>query len=274
MEKIIVTKASGEQAPFVASKLKNSLRKSGADAKTVNEIIEEVKGQLYMGISTKIIYKKAFDLLKEKSGSFAARYKLKSAILELGPTGYPFEKYFAEVLKFNGYKVKIQELIRGNCANHEVDILAEKDKKIVVVECKFHSERGNKSDIKIPLYVHARYEDIKKKIAKNNPKDIEGWLVTNTRFTSDASKYGTCVGLKLISWDTPENDSLRNMIDQASLHPITSLSTLTNYEKQAILDRGIVLCLELSENPDILSEVAIPNVRAKKIVQELRELCN
>lgn len=273
MEKIIVTKASGEQAPFVVSKLKSSLKRSGASNKDISEIIEQVKGKLYMGISTKIVYKKAFDLLKEKSPTFAARYKLKTAILELGPTGYPFEKYFAEILKSDGYKVKIQQQMKGNCIDHEVDIVAEKDKKTIVVECKFHGERGNKSDVKIPLYVQARFEDIKKKWkSKNNSKDFQGWLVTNTRFTSEAVKYGTCAGLKLVAWDSPEKGNLKEMIDKSGLHPITSLSTITNYEKQGLIDRDIVLCRQLGEHPEVLSELAIPNVRAKRVLHELKGL--
>lgn len=275
MEKLIVTKASGEQAPFVVSKLKDSLKGSQADSKVIGEIIEEVKGQLYAGISTKILYKRAFDLLKNKSGTYAARYKLKTAILELGSTGYPFEKYIGEILKANGYKVKINERMKGQCIDHEVDIVAEKDKKMVVIECKFHNERGNKSDVKVPLYVHARFEDIKKKwtdSSKNKAKDFQGWLVTNTRFTSEASKYGNCVGLKLIAWDTPEKESLKRMIDKSGLYPVTSLSTITNYEKQGLLDRDIVLCREVGENPAVLTEISIPNVRVKRILQELKGL--
>ena len=271
MEKIIVTKASGEQVPFSVSKLKSSLKKSGAGSKAINEVVEDLKDLLYDGISTKIIYKKAFDLLKQKSTTYAARYKLKTAIFELGPTGYPFEKYLGEILKFNGYTVKVNTPVKGKCITHEVDVVAEKDNKKILIECKFHNERGDNSDVKVPLYVQARFDDIKNG-SKGGGNDIQGWLVTNTRFTSDAEKYGGCVGLKLIGWDSPGKESLSQMIDKSGLYPITSLSTITNYEKQGILDRDIVLCRELGDNPEILADLAIPNVRAKRVMQELKGL--
>ena len=41
----------------------------------------------------------AFNLLKANSKFVAAKYQLKRAIMELGPSGYPFESFISEVLK-------------------------------------------------------------------------------------------------------------------------------------------------------------------------------
>ena len=102
---ILVTKASGDKIPFIEDKLRNSLIRSGANEKQINEIFNEVSSQLYEGISTKKIYRLAFNKLKDRSKHLAARYHLKQGIMELGPSGYPFERFIGEILKQQGYSV-------------------------------------------------------------------------------------------------------------------------------------------------------------------------
>lgn len=63
---IEVIKHSGERATFSIEKLKSSLRKSGAEEVLVSEIANNVRDELYQGISTKEIYNRAFALLKKK----------------------------------------------------------------------------------------------------------------------------------------------------------------------------------------------------------------
>ena len=102
-----VTKNSGEQAEFSRNKLRRSLEKSGASKQDIQYIISEIEKMLYPGITTKEIYKKAFSLLRKKARPYAAKYKLKKALMELGPSGFPFEKYLAEVLRHEGYKISV-----------------------------------------------------------------------------------------------------------------------------------------------------------------------
>ena len=119
-------KASGEVTDFSSDKLKESLVRSGADARTVNSIIETVERELYQGISTKEIYNRAFVLLKKHKSIYASKYKLKRAIYELGPTGFPFERFIAAVLKYSGYEVSVGEIMQGKCVTHEIDVIAKK----------------------------------------------------------------------------------------------------------------------------------------------------
>ncbi len=135
----IITKASGAQVPFSSEKLRTSLQRSGAKDEDIHSIITEVKNQLYPGIPTKKIYKLAFGLLKKVSKPIAARYRLKNAIMELGPSGFPFEKYFSEILKHQGYAVKVGEIVAGHCVKHEIDVIAEKGNDYLMIECKYHN---------------------------------------------------------------------------------------------------------------------------------------
>ena len=50
---ITITKASGVQDIFSSEKLRASLKKSGADENTVENILFEIESILYDGISTK-----------------------------------------------------------------------------------------------------------------------------------------------------------------------------------------------------------------------------
>lgn len=271
-----ITKSSGEQTAFNPEKLRHSLHRSGASESMVNEVIHEVEKHLFEGITTKIIYQIAFGLLKKYSRHSAAKYKLKRAIMELGPSGFPFEKFVAAILNQQGYAVKVGEIVKGQCVNHEIDVIAEKDNQHFMIECKFHNRNGNVCDVKIPLYIYARFKDVElqwKNIPGHGTKFHQGWVVTNTKFSEDAIQYGVCAGLNLLGWDFPHKKSLREIIDDSGLYPVTCLTTLALHEKQLLLDRGIVLCKEFCDNPMWLSAANIPTERRDIIMNEAHALC-
>lgn len=271
-----VIKASGERMPFDKSKLIHSLQKAGANDQIIDSIMNEIVLLLHENITTREIYKLAFSKLKKKTPSFAAKYKLKKAIFELGPSGFPFEKFVSEILKKEGYKTQTGILVRGRCVNHEVDVVAERDNEHYMIECKFHGVQGNVCNVKVPLYIHSRFMDVEqmwKEKPGHETKFHQGWIVTNTKFTLDAIQYGKCSGLNLIAWDYPRENGLKDRIDRLGLHPITSLTTLTLHEKSKFLEREMVLCMELCKHPELLGEIGINEQRHKKILHEAHELC-
>ncbi|TNJ45218.1 restriction endonuclease [Tamlana fucoidanivorans] len=272
-----IVKTSGEKVKFSLEKLKASLSRTGADHKLISEIIDKVKDELYNGISTKEIYNRAFSLLKQEESCFASKYKLKKAIYELGPTGFPFERFISAILKYSGYTTQVGKIIQGQCVTHEIDILAHKNQKTILVECKFHGEEGINCNVKIPLYIHSRYNDVKKHWNTNQKyetKLTKGWVVTNTRFTLDAIAYGQCAHLYLLSWNYPPNNGLKDRIDRLGLYPITVSTLLSQREKQFLLSRDIVLARELLEDNLYLDDLEISEIRKKKILKEISTLCN
>ncbi len=273
-EEIFIEKSSGEGEKFSISKLHNSLKRSGADKLTINKIINVVRDELYQGISTKEIYNRAFALLKKNKPIFASKYKLKNAIYELGPTGFPFEKFIGALLEFSGYSIQIGAILQGKCVTHEVDVIAKKNEEHIVAECKFHSDRSKKCDVKVPLYIHSRYQDIllNYKNSKNCPN--EGWVVTNTQFTKDALIYGKCSGLHLLSWDYPLENGLKDRIDRLRLYPVTVSTLLTMREKQFLLSRDIVLLRQLLKDDFYLDHLGVSEKRKEKIFKEINMLCN
>ena len=276
MDKLIIIKASGEKVPFSNQKLHHSLKRSGANEETISNVMNEIESMLYEGITTKKIYQIAFGLLKKSTKPFAAKYKLKQAIMELGPSGFPFEKYIGEILKYQGFKVKVGEIIKGHCVNHEIDVIAEKDDEHFMIECKYHNTSGYTCDVKIPLYIQARFKDVEKQwmqLPGHKTKFHQGWVVTNTKFSGDAIQYGLCAGLHLIGWDFPKGESLSEQINDSGLYPITCLTTLTAKEKQLLLESKIVLCKEICNNSKLLSIAEIPGQRINLIMNEAHALC-
>lgn len=274
---IEVLKSTGERMKFSMDKLRNSLKRSGADHELVEGIVAKVKDEVYEGITTNEIYNRAYALLKRKKSVFASKYKLKKAIYELGPTGFPFERFVAAILKYSGYQVEVGVVLKGLCVTHEIDVLAEKNNSVTIIECKFHNDKSLNCNVKVPLYIHSRYNDVHGQWLNNKKekKKLEkGWVVTNTRFTEDAIKYGTCADLHLLSWDYPKNEALKDRIDRLGLYPITVSTLLSNREKQFLLNRDVVLCRQLLKDKFFLDHLGISENRKTKILDEIGQLCN
>ncbi|WP_339724840.1 ATP cone domain-containing protein [Maribacter stanieri] len=275
-DSINIVKYSGDVVPFDVDKLINSLRRAQASEELIQQIVEQVEDQIYDGITTKKIYQMAFKILKGKSRVSASKYKLKKALMELGPSGFPFEKLVGKLLEYEGFATKVGVIVQGKCVQHEIDVIAKKDDTHHMIECKYHSDQGRFCNVKIPLYIHSRFLDVEKQWERqkgHEDKLHRGGVYTNTRFTTDAVQYGKCVGLLLTSWDYPMGNGLKDRIDKLGLHPLTALTTLTKAEKTKLLDTGIVLCKELHEKPVILKQIGIDKKRHKKILEDSEELC-
>ncbi len=278
VESSTVIKSSGMQVDFELNKLKNSLEKSKASKEVIADILNTIVAEYYDGISTNEIYQKAFAMLRSKERHAAGRYKLKKAIAELGPTGFPFEKYVGELFRTQGYLVKVSQIVPGECVYHEMDVVATNQSEKIMVECKFHSDPNRNSDVKTTLYIYSRFEDIKanyETTEEGKRLKFAGYIYTNTRFTKDAVQYATCKSMNLVSWDFPQQGSLRQLIDVAGLYPITCLTSLTDHEKKKLLEMEVVLTKDLCSSSSLLHKIGIrTSKRYQAILDEASALCN
>jgi hypothetical protein len=264
-----VIKATGEKEPFNESKVKISIQRAGIPGELETQVVEHVKSKLYENIPTSEIYHHITEFLEKSSSYGKAKYSLKQSIMDLGPTGYPFEDFVSEILKANGYTTKTRSLLSGKCVTHEIDVVAQKQSEKIMVEAKFHNEPGIRTEVHVALYTKARFDDLKDKYNLS-----EGWIVTNTKVTSDALAYALCENLKIISWSYPEKDSLRDLIERFNLHPMTVLTTLSQNQKQQLLENHIVLCKEILEQPSVLDLIGIVENKKKEILEEIKAICN
>jgi len=273
-----IIKASGEKEKFQEEKLYRSLKNSGIQPALAGKVMKEVKKKIYSGIPSAKIHGYTACYLNRENPAFAARYNLKRAIMDLGPTGYPFEKYVAEIFNAYGYRTRVGQVVRGNCVSHEVDVVAEKENRHFMVECKYHNGGGIRSDVKVALYVYARFLDIKKvweKFPRHKNFFHQAWLVTNTKCTSQAIRYAKCVGLKIISWHYPKNESLEYIIEKKALYPITTLPNLSWRVKESLVANNIVLVEDLARRPigEIIKLTGFKEPLAQKLQSQARNLC-
>jgi hypothetical protein len=269
---IMVLKASGEYEPYDEKKVRTSLRRAGAEEDIINKIIETLEPKLYDRIKTREIYDHIFLMLQKFRNIVAAKYQLKNAVMQLGPSGYPFEKFMAGILAETGYDVEVGRIIMGRCVQHEIDITALKKDEIAMIECKFHNRPGTKLDVAVMLGAYARFLDVKQTTFnfKGQQKHFNiGWAITNTKITTEVVKYADCVGMKIMSWDYPHDFCLRVLVEKTNLHPITVLTTLDLKTKRLLLNNGVIFCRDFSKK----KIPYIPEDVLKKALEEAKKLC-
>jgi hypothetical protein len=269
---IRIKKADGTFEEFDPTKLYASLARAGASEDANDTIVSRIERMLYNGMTTSEIYRKAFSELRKHEREPAARYSMRRAILELGPSGFPFEDFIAQIFRHRGYESSAGVLVPGACAEHEVDVIAHRGGEHIGAELKFHNRLGFKTDLKIALYVQARFEDIRK-AHPDGPLHLNGWLITNTKFTRKAIDYGSCAGLTLVAWNYPYGHTLQDMIEETGLQPITVLTSLTRSEKAKLMEKEMVLCRSLFGREDDLVSAGVHVGKIDSVLTEAHNLC-
>lgn len=259
-----ILKATGEKELFNEEKLRSSIQRAGIPKDIWENVVTHVKSKLYENIPTAQIYQHVIEFLENSPHPYArAKYSLKQAIMDLGPTGYPFEDYVSEILKKEGYITSVRKILKGKCITHEIDIVAQKNNVNAMVECKFHNSPGTHSQVHVSLYTKARFDDIKE---RNNLTEV--WLITNTKITPDALSYAICSNMKVISWDYPQKGSFRDLIEKYKLHPITTVASLTQNQKQLLAENHVVLAKDVCKNPSSLDILGLPGDKKNSVLSE------
>lgn len=260
-----IRKKSRKFENFNEKKYLKSLRRSGLNRKQQLDIFKEVNEKDYF--STTELHKETYKALLKRSRVFAANYNIKQAIYNLGPTGYPFEILCAEMLKAKGFQTKVSVMKRGKFVRHEVDVMAKRADLSIWCECKFHEKKTYKNDIKIPLYVHSRYLDLK----EGNPnEDFRYALISNTDFSKDAIRYASGVGLLLYSMNHPKKGTFCDIIKKYKVYPITALKSLRVRDRKQLLEKGVVVIKQVQTED--LKELGLQQNQITKVQQEIKLL--
>lgn len=258
-----VRKMNGVMEEYDEQKLRHSLERSGAEPETIEQVIAVVNTLLYDGIETETLFDFVLKEFKKRQPRNSARYTLKRAILRLGPRGFAFEKFISYIFKELGYSTLLNQTVHGELISHEIDISAARDSEKLMIECKHHTKPWNGCTIQTALYVYARFLDVKRHFTRPA-------LVTNTRFSPQILTYANGIGLRLMGWKYPQDDSLEHHIDTLRLYPITMLHSLNDKLLDILFKNEIVLCRELARmGVSGLSEMLhVPEAKARKIHEE------
>lgn len=261
---VLVIKADGSKEEFSEKKLVASITRAGIPESLIPQVLSHIHSHLHDDIHTSDIYQHILEFLDKSEQPFhKAKYSLKQSIMDLGPTGFPFEKFLARLFERMGYQTKTNQILQGKCITHEIDVVIQKDRVTSMVEAKFHNGVGIKTDVHVALYTKARFDDV-----SSHTHFDKAFLVTNTKTTIDAITYARCVGMEIMSWSYPEGNGLRELIERYHLHPITSLSSLSQLQKQQLLEQHIVLCSELVERKEALSIIHLDKEKEARVLQE------
>jgi len=268
-----IIKTTGKKQKFSAAKLMRSLWRAGAPVAVAQEIVATLP--LERLHTTQDIHRYAFRMLRTNYAPTAARYNMKAALLRLGPSGFPFEQFVAEIFRALGYRVQTNQVLPGKCVTHEVDVVAENDERKVFMECKYHNQKHLRSPVQVALYVKARFDDVRETMARDaGGKKIQGLVVTNTEFSHDARAYARCVaGLGLIEWRRPRGFSLAQLVDRTGLHPVSALTSLSRRQKDELMRKGVVLCRDVATHQDVLASIGVSAKKRERVVREAQAIC-
>jgi hypothetical protein len=266
-----IIKATGEKTNFEKNKIEKSVLKAGASKNLAKIVARKVENQIQKGSSTEKILNTTLKYL-DKRPEIAARYDLKRAIMSLGPSGFPFEEFFSQVLQNYGYKTQTGKSIRGKMILQEIDIIAERKLKHMI-EAKYHNSRGIYTDTKVAMYTYARFLDVK---SNQKEKFTNSWLVTNTRCTSNAIKYAHGVNLKIIGWSYPNKGNLQELIEKKGLYPITIIPGMSKKVKEKLFHSKIILAKDLANHKitELIEKTGLDKKTLEKILEKAKAICS
>jgi len=271
-----VVKASGETEKFDSQKIKRTCIRAGASEELAEKIVKQVTSKAYDGISTKEILNIALKLLNKEKPQIAARYDLKGAMFRLGPAGFVFEHFIGELLKEYGYQTKVHNILRGHCVSHEIDVIATKDSKNFMIECKYHNMLGIYTGVREALYTYARFLDLQEGSKRGLCQEFEQpWLICNTKFSEDSIQYANCRGVKLTGWSYPEDSNLKTLIEEKKLYPITMIMNLDADSLDKLASCSFILAIDLLRIPlgELNSITKISLKKLKTFADEAKKIC-
>lgn len=265
-----VLKSHGGAENFSKKKLYSSLRRSGLPDTPSRIITDKVTSEVGEGSRTREIYRRALHLVTKTSPIAAVHYSLKRAIFELGPAGFYFEAYVARYFEELGYETTTCQVLPGKFVKHEVDVIATKDGRRTFVECKFHNRIGLKNDIKVTLYVKARWDDLRE---GPEGKNLDGFcLASNTAFSLDAITYARGSKLHLLGVNAPTEKPFLEEIKALHLYPVTSLKSITRRTKTELLRSGLVVAKDIPPKIGFLLDLGLEEGQVDQLLREIELL--
>lgn len=242
---IYTIKKNGEREPFSEEKVLRSMARVKLPEALRPQVLRHIKQRLHQDIETTEIFAHILEFLNKNHPQSSLRFNLKQAIFDLGPTGFPFERYMQRIFEKMGYTTKVDQILNGECVTHEIDLVLHKNGKKEIIEAKFHNQQGIRTDIHVLMYTYARFLDVKE------TNDISAvWVVTNTKLSIDATRYARCKGIKVIGWNYPQQYNLQQFVEDPHMYPITILNTLTRDEKQSLMNGNIIFCGDFLQTSD------------------------
>ena len=245
----------------------------GANRRIASDVADEVEARLYDGVPTRKVLQMIFRLLRKREPTVQHFLDLRKG-LSLMNSKPEFEKFVQILLAHHGFEVDPNQIIRGKCVGHEVDAIARKDGITYFVEAKHHSNYHAPTGLDESRIARAVLEDVTEGFAlgKSGLKIDRAMIVTNTRYSEHARRYGKCRNILQIGWSSPNTLGLQNMIEEKKLYPLSCIKGLNSETKMKLVNSGIVLMKQLvEEEPSrIAGETGISREILKGIIEKAK----
>lgn len=270
-----VKKFDGSLQPFDKSKIIRTCLRMHASLEQAEEVANKIEEKAYDGIPTQKILELIFTYLKKYRPEIKYRIDLREAISRLRPKP-DFELFVAMLLREYGYSVQTNQIVAGKCVDHEIDVIANKNNKVIFVEIKHHFQPHTYTGVDVMLEAQARFEDLKEGfvLGKHSYNFSKVLVICNTKFSDHALRYANCKGINYIGWKAPFEAGLEKLIEEKKLYPITLLKNLDFDSEQKLGDAGIVTIKQLLEQDvdELHKKTGIPGKKLKLFIRNAREI--
>ncbi len=270
---VFVTKADGTKQLFDREKVVRTCLRMGASREIADEVAGRVEESLYDGMPTSKILQMILGLLRKYKPTIRHVLDLRRG-LSLMDSKPEFENFVQLLLAHNGFEVTPNRLVTGKCVTHEVDAIARKDGVTYFVEAKHHVNYHALTGLDESRIARAILEDATEgfELGICDLKVDRAMIVTNTRYSEHASRYGECRNILQIGWSSPTNLSLQGMIEEKNLYPLSCLRGLKRETKIKLVNSGILLMKQLfEEKPSTLArKTGVQQETLKQIMEKAR----
>ena len=202
MKKIFVIKYDGAKQPYNREKVLTSILRVGVKKEEALKILSRVETKLYNQITTEKLYQIVNkEILRQNLPQHSRLYCLREAMAKMKPID--FEKFIKGVLEKEGYLSQWNVIVRGFCAEHQIDVIAKNKKgETFFIEVKRHRNFHRDCGLGTVVELWGRLDDLQKgyRAGRHQYDFSNAWLVNNTKFSEHAKKYATCKKLRLTGW--------------------------------------------------------------------------
>ena len=265
---VFVTKADGSRQLFDRGKVVRTCLRMGASREIAEEVAGRVERSVYDGMSTSKVLQLTVRLLRGYRPAIRHFLDLRRG-LSLMDSKPEFEVFVQVLLANSGFEVSPNTILAGRCVEHEVDAIAKKNGVTFFVEAKHHVNYHTLTGLDESRIARAILEDVAEgfELGSCSVKVDRAMIVTNTRYSEHARRYGKCRNIVQIGWNSPVGLSLQSMIEENNLYPISCIRGLKRETRTKLVNKRIVLMKQLlEEKPSTLArETGIPKETLKQL---------
>ncbi len=246
----------------------------GASLQIAIQVAERIEKRVYEGMPTKQILQLIFRFLQRDKPGYGHLFDLRKG-LSLMASKPEFEMFVQLLLSNHGFEVTPNTILRGRCVEHEVDAIARKNGVTYFVEAKHHFSYHALTGLDESRIARALLEDVSEgfKLGTVDFQVDKAMIVTNTRYSEHAIRYGKCRDIAQIGWNYPAQRGLEDLIEEKKLLPLSCIRGLSSDDRFRLVNSGLVLIKQvISEDPrELAKETGIPRSNTEDIFEKVRQ---